>query len=36
MTSWKTLLPVILIALMGIIAVSFAVFVGYNAFRKKK
>ncbi len=36
MTSWKNILPVILIALMGLIAVSFAVFVGINAFRKKK
>ena len=33
--SWKSVLPVILIFLMGLIAVSFAVFVGYKAFRGK-
>lgn len=35
MYSWKTILPWLLIILMGLIAVSFAVFVGIKAFRKK-
>ncbi len=36
MVSWKDVLPVLLIGLMGLIAVGFAVFVGYKAFRGKK
>ena len=33
--SWKTVLPWLLILLMGLIAVGFTVFVGYKAFRGK-
>ena len=36
MVSWKNILPWLLIGLMGLIAIVFAVVVGYKAFRSKK
>ena len=36
MYSWKNILPWLLIGLMGLIAITFAVVVGYKAFRGKK
>lgn len=33
---WKNILPWLLLSLMALIAISFAVVVGYKAFRSKK